>query len=736
MTMPSSIMTENQAQQAFRALPPESPMEMPTQHLHQKPPRTRSPQSSPPQIALRRLLIIGSAIALTAAAAREMHLALGVNGATPLEIAILIVFVTLFAWIALALVSSLAGFISLLFSSPRTRGATLFPPPFTGGAGGGPPPTALQIPKTALLMPAYNEQPARIMATIAVIHANLAAAGQAATFDLFILSDTTDPDAWIAEEAAFLALRHQTAAENIYYRHRPKNTERKAGNIADWVRRWGGAYPQFMILDADSIMTANCILTLAQTMAAMPDAGLIQSLPVIVGGKTLFARMQQFAGRVYGPMIAHGIAWWHGAEGNYWGHNAMIRTEAFATAAGLPNLPGRKPFGGHILSHDFVEAALIRRAGWAIHMLPGLPGSYEESPPNLTELAVRDRRWCQGNLQHAAILPSRGLHWISRMHLLMGIGSYITAPLWLLFLVMGIAISLQSRFILPNYFPAGQSLFPTWPVVDPVRSMWVFIGTMAVLLGPKLLAWMALMLNPADRAGCGGVLRSFASLLIESLLAGLLAPVAMLFQSAAVVTILAGRDGGWQPQQREGGRVPFGDTLRQYAPHTMVGLALGFVSWLISVPLLLWMSPVVLGLTLAAPLAALTGLRGAGAALRHLGLLQTPEEATPPPVLLEVQRLQPTLAQPSAEAIQRLLADPALLAAHHAMLPPPRRPGDPFDPALLIARAKLDEATSLPPPDLFTRPERAALLNDAQALDRLKTLASPLPRRERPGVGG
>ena len=309
-------------------------------------------------------------------------------------------------------------------------------------------------------------------------------------------------------------------------------------------------------------------------MAGSPAAGLIQSLPIIVGGKTLFARAQQFAGRVYGPMIAHGIAWWHGAEGNYWGHNAMIRTAAFAAAAGLPTLPGRKPFGGHVLSHDFVEAALIRRAGWAIHMLPGLRGSYEESPPSLSDVAIRDRRWCQGNLQHAAIVFSRGFHWVSRMHLLMGIGSYVTAPLWLLFLVIGILISVQSRFVLPDYFPAGPSLFPVWPVIDPVRSMWVFIGTMAMLLGPKLLAWFALMLHRDDRTGCGGVVRSFLSVLVESVLAGLLAPVAMLFQSVSVATILAGRDSGWQPQQREVGRVPFADTLRQYAPHTLVGLAL------------------------------------------------------------------------------------------------------------------------------------------------------------------
>ncbi len=679
---------------------------MPVQNLHAAPARTPRPASTPPRMGLRRLLVIGSAAAMTMEAAREMHLVLGANGPTLLEAAILTIFVTLFAWIALALVSSLCGFVSLL----------------AGGAERALPDAAADLPRTALLMPAYNEQPARIMATLAVMHADLVRLGVEQRFDFFILSDTTDPDAWVAEEAAYLALRQQAGAARIFYRRRPKNTERKAGNIGDWVRRWGGAYPQFMILDADSIMTGECVVRLAAALAGAPDVGLIQSLPVIVGGQTLFARMQQFAGRVYGPMIAHGIAWWHGPDGNYWGHNAMIRTQAFAEAAGLPVLPGRKPFGGPVMSHDFVEAALIRRAGWAVYMLPGLSGSFEESPPSLTELSVRDRRWCQGNLQHIAVLPARGLHWVSRMHLLMGIGSYITAPLWLLFIVLGIMISLQARLTLPDYFPAGPSLFPRWPAVDPVRSMWVFAATMAVLLGPKLLAWFALMLRPQDRRGCGGVVRSFLSVLVETVLAGLLAPVSMLSQSAAVVTILAGRDGGWQPQQREDGRMPFRDTLRHYLPHTLTGLGLALVSWLVSVPLLLWMSPVVLGLALAAPLAACTARRGAGQALRRLGLLQTPEEAHPPLVLQGLQRMQPHFVQPAEDAVARLLSDPALMAAHRAMLPPPRRRGDPFDPVQLLVLAKLDEMGSVADTVTLTRAERAAVLADAEGLRRLENL--------------
>jgi membrane glycosyltransferase len=688
--------------------PAEAPLAMPVQSFRAAPPRPHRPSSSPPRMWLRRLLVIGGAVLLTAAATEEMVLVLSVTGLTALEWVILVLFVMLFAWIALALVSAAAGFVSILAGGGRRLDPAGPLPDLTA--------------RTALLMPAYNESPARIMAAMEAIHGELARLSARPHFDLFVLSDTTDPATWIAEEAAFLTLRDRIG-DGVFYRRRAKNTERKAGNVADWVRRWGGAYEQFVILDADSVMTGDCLVRLVAAMERTADAGLIQTLPVIVGGRTLFARMQQFAGRLYGPVIAHGIAWWHGAEGNYWGHNAVIRTRAFAEATGLPALPGRKPFGGHVMSHDFVEAALLRRAGWAVHMMPALAGSYEEGPPSLTDLSVRDRRWCQGNLQHMAVLPARGLHWISRLHLLMGIGAYATAPLWLLFLVTGILISLQARFIVPEYFPVGPSLFPKWPAVDPVRSMWVFILTMGVLLGPKLLASIAALARSEERRGFGGALRMGAGVLIETVLTGLLAPVAMLTQSAAACSILAGRDGGWQPQRREDGRIPLGETARRYAPHTLVGLVLGLASWLVSTPLLLWMTPVVLGLALAIPLAALTATRFP--ALARAGILRTPEDRTPPPALLRLGALQEHYTEPSRDPLRRLLGEPRLLAAHLAMLPPPRRRGEPHDPSLLVGRAKIEEADGIPEAlDSLTRPELSAVLGDHAALRRLQELAA------------
>jgi membrane glycosyltransferase len=700
----------------WQNLPEPAPLNMPVQSLQDMPsPGPLVRPSAPRGMAWRRVLVLGGAMLLTAFATREMGLVLDIARPTALQIVLLLLFVVLFAWIALSFVSAVCGFASLLADGGRRLGID--------------PDAAL--PKlsthTALLMPVYNEPPERVMAGLQAMHESIAATGAAAHFDIFILSDTTDPDAWVAEEAAFLALRERSGdEERIFYRRRPKNTERKAGNIAEWVQRFGGAYPHMLVLDADSVMEGAALVRLAAAMEQHPDVGLIQTLPVIINGNSFFARMQQFAGRVYGPMIAAGIAWWHGAEGNYWGHNAIIRTRAFAQHAGLPTLPGRKPFGGHIMSHDFVEAALLRRAGWAVHMVPALRGSYEESPPALTDLAVRDRRWCQGNLQHAAVLPARGLHPISRLHLLTGIGSYITAPLWLLFLVAGVFGALEARFIRPAYFPSGPSLFPDWPVVDPVRAMWLFIGTMSLLLLPKLLAWALLLLSREDRRGIGGSARSFLSMLLETIVAGLLAPVTMLTQSIDVVSILLGRDSGWQPQQRDDGKLRLREVVRLYWSHTAFGLLFGIASWLVSPFLALWMLPVTLGLALAVPLAALTArpvLR-----LRQLGLLTIPEEAAQPAVTarsIAIRRMLVTGAE-EVEAVHRLAADPALLAAHRQMLPPPRRPRlDPVDPVLLVAMVKAQEARDLDEAlASLSRTEKAALLADATGVDRLVDLAA------------
>ena len=547
-----------------------------------------------------------------------------------------------------------------------------------------------------------------------------------------MLSDTTDPSVWIAEEKCFLQLRHDLNVSNIYYRHRRENVARKSGNIEDWIKRFGGGYEHMIILDADSLMTGDAIVRLASAMESHPAVALIQTLPIIVNAKTWFARLQQFAGRLYGPLIAAGIAWWHGSEGNYWGHNAIIRVRAFAQDAGLPELKGRKPFGGHILSHDFVEAALMRRAGWEIRMVPSLGGSFEECPPSLLDFAARDRRWCQGNLQHLAVLPARGLHWVSRLHLLIGIGSYVTAPLWLLFLLLGILISLQAQFVRPEYFPKGFSLFPQWPAQDPILAAWVFVGTMGLLIAPKLLAWILLLTKSADRRRSGGGSGVFAGFVVETLLSGLIAPVMMIFQSQAVGEILLGRDSGWHVQRRDDGELPRAELARKYALPTLFGVAMAAVAYAVSVPLLFWMAPVIAGLLLCIPIAMLSSRQPNP----NARLLRTPEQAAPPEVLVRANELAKGSGDVVVSPLQELREDGLLLESHLINLPDDkRRNRGQVDPSLAIARAKIEDAESFDEALGFLTPRETFAVLSSPTLLRAVCALSRAAERNAPARG-
>lgn len=611
-------------------LPVETPLSMPVQTLRAGQLQNKRMATTPSAMAWRRTAVIGGAGLLTLIAAYQIWWVLRGRGTDVLELLLLLLFVALFAWIAQAFVSALAGFILVV----SRRGGRL------GLSVQGAQPTLSS--RTALLMPTYNEEPERLLAGLQAIYESVQATGQLGQFDFFVLSDTTKPEIGEAEERAFAALRERTGDHaHLFYRLRADNHERKAGNVAEWVRRFGGAYQQMLILDADSLMTGDTIVRLAGAMERHPDVALIQTLPMIVNGNTLFARMQQFAGRVYGPVLAHGIAWWHGAESNYWGHNAIIRTRAFAAHAGLPELRGIKPFRGTVLSHDFVEAALLRRGGWALHMVPSLAGSYEEGPPSLTDMLVRDRRWCQGNLQHSAVLPAKGLHWVSRWHLMMGIGHYFTSPMWAMLMLVGLAIPLQHAGLawdslsLPGFSPTAY-----WREQDPERFVWVFFLTMAVLLAPKFMGYLTLFFDRDTRRGCGGAVRAFLSMILETLLAALMAPVTMYVQSRGVAEVLSGKDSGWDAQRRDDGTLPLSGLVRNYAGVTVLGVLAGAMAYMVSPSLAAWMAPVILGLLLSIPIVAWTSTRQAGSWLRRIGIFSTPEERSPPQVLTRAAQLR------------------------------------------------------------------------------------------------
>ena len=384
----------------LRPVPEETPGPMPAQSLHQWDPAERVWPARPSWPSRRRRAGVGLAtLALTVGASSEMYHVLSGPSMTTLQAILLGIFTVTFVWIALPFVCGLAGLVAL-WRGQSVSGLPL--PPCAS--------PATLTTRTALVMPIYNEDPQRMVAGLQAIYESLATLGALAAFDIFVLSDTTDPAVWLDEERAFWALRHRTASTaSLFYRHRYPNTRRKAGNIADFCQRWGRQYAHMVILDADSLMTGEALVQLVAAMEAHPEVGLIQTLPFLVNRHTLFARAQQFAGRVYGPVIAAGVAYWHRGDSSYWGHNAIIRTRAFLAHAGLPDLPGQPPLGGPILSHDFVEAALLRRAGWQVYLVPEIPGSYEESPPSLLDFAARDQRWCQGNLQHSRLLTAEGV---------------------------------------------------------------------------------------------------------------------------------------------------------------------------------------------------------------------------------------------------------------------------------------------------------------------------------------
>jgi membrane glycosyltransferase len=642
-------------------LPAESPMDMAVQPL-----RRFAPPPAPrfAQMWARRAFILAGTAMLTAAGCYEMYSVLKVGGITVLESIILALFVLLFAWIAFSFMSALAGFAVLLLRKQDELGIDFAAPL-----------PAIRS-RTAMLLPTYNEDPYRVLARLRAIYESVEETGNGANFDWFVLSDTTDPAIWIAEEMCFLKLRQEVAsATRIFYRHRPENTARKSGNIEEWVRRFGSDYECMLILDADSLMTGDTIVRLVAAMEGHPKAALIQTLPIVVNAKSPFARWQQFAGRLYGPMLAAGIAWWHGSEGNYWGHNAIIRVRAFAQYAGLPELGGRKPFGGHILSHDFIEAALMRRGGWAIHMAPGLGGSYEESPPTL----------------------------------------------WLIFLVSGILVSLQAQFVRPEYFPKGYSLFPQWPAQDPILAAWVFVGTMGMLIAPKLLAFLVLLTDRDTRKKFGGGFRVLAGIIAETILSGLTAPVMMIFQSSAVSEVLLGRDAGWQVQRRDDGGVSHRDTVRTYAAPTLFGIAMAVSAYAVSLPLLLWMMPVILGLLLAIPIAMLSSSAGSG---KSLGLFRTPEQTAPPRVLARANELADAPHPPVTCPLHELRHDAGLREAHLNNLSGqrPRNRGD-IDPHLAIARAKIEDAETIEEAaGYLSRRETFAVLNAPATLAALLAL--------------
>ncbi len=490
---------------------------------------------------------------------------------------------------------------------------------------------------TAIVFPIYNENVVRAYEGLRATYESLERTGQLERFDFFILSDSTDPDKWVEEERRWQELvRDLDALGKIYYRRRLNNEGRKSGNVSDFLNAWGRRYRYFMVCDADSVMRGETLVDLVKLMEAHPTAGLIQTVPAVVNAESPFGRIQQFANRLYAPIFIAGLNYWALDLGNYWGHNAIIRTEPFMQFCDLPQLPGRKPFGGQILSHDFVEAALLSRENWEVWFAYDLEGSYEEAPQTMIENARRDRRWCQGNLQHALVLFAKGLRGVSRLHLALGIGGYLTGPLWLVFLLV-------FNWICWFHLHTGLSNLPVHaftPYLNlcaTAHALLLFVICMAVIMLPKLLALIDLAHDWPRRRAYGGLARATAGVVGETVFSTLHAPLQMLWHTRFVITNLLGGSVGWSPHARTDSGTTWEFALRRHWGHTLIGLVWGAFMWRLGPTLFWWFTPVLAGMVLSIPLSVLTSRRHLGARLRKLGLFLTPDETAPPPELVALR---------------------------------------------------------------------------------------------------
>jgi membrane glycosyltransferase len=493
--------------------------------------------------------------------------------------------------------------------------------------------------RTAILVPIYNEDPVATFSRVAAMNRSLLRLGVADNFHFAILSDTQALDIAASEVAQFGLLMNESQSQGrIFYRRRERNVGRKAGNIEDFVSRSGAAYEFALILDADSLMEGETIVAMARRLEADPELGLLQTVPTIINAHTLFGRSIQFAASYLSPAFARGASLLQGREGPYWGHNAMVRMRAFAACCGLPELSGTPPFGGHILSHDYVEAALLSRAGWKVEVDPALKGSYEEAPDNLIEYAKRDRRWCQGNLQHGRLLLAPGFKIWSRFTFTQGIMAYLASPLWLMLLAASIAGA-----TLPN-------LPPVLPGFEPSSvPVWVLgLAVAAILVVPKVMILARGMVDGQNRH-FGGTPLALLSVLGEIVLSTLLAPTMLLLQSRAVAQVLLRLDGGWPATQRGQTLVPLVDAMR--ASWWMVALAaLALGSTLLAAPgSAIWLAPAALP-AIASPLLIWATSHPKR---RQLPLLfRTGMEAAPSPVIIEQREIMAswTIAQTSTES--------------------------------------------------------------------------------------
>ncbi len=587
---------------------------------------------APRRLARRRRTFFTGVFILTCLATWFMaDLFYADGGMDRVEWVLLVLFVILFSQIAVGFVTALLGFYVINRGGDSRQITRTIKPD-----------EEVTLASTAIIMPVFNEDVSRVFEGLRVIFRSVQETKKLEHFDFFILSDSNQPNQWIQEEVAWIELCKQVGGfGKIFYRKRRQQINKKAGNVADFLRRWGKNYRYMVVLDADSVMTGQALVQIVSLMEKNPSVGIIQTAPRLVNGESLYARLQQFANRLYSPLFLAGLNYWQQYDGNYWGHNAVIRVQPFMEHCALPELPGTEPFGGRILSHDFVEAALMRKAGWAVWLAGDIEGTYEEGPPTLIDSAKRDRRWCQGNMQHSWLLFAKGFRPVNRLHLLMGVMAYVSSPLWMLFLIVSTIHAFDlARAGQHLRFESLTSMFGY--TIEVPEAFTLFVFTMLVLFLPKIIS-VILTVQDREAAGrFGGRGPLIVSAILECLLSALLAPINMMFNSKFVLFTVLGQGVSWVTQRRGTEGDDWREAILTHGGHLGFGVVWGVSSYIISPGFFWWLTPVLAGLLLSIPLSIALSKVRLGQNTKSLKLFLTPEETVPP---YELRRLRQNLAE-------------------------------------------------------------------------------------------
>lgn len=575
---------------AAAMMPPTQPLHMQEQSFRIAPkPREVLRRTSVPDLIWRGAAFVPAGL-LTLSLLYSLSLWMGSGGVTTTEMLILFLVGVTFVWISLPVSTAVLGLLRRLFRARRRTPRTMMS----------------ETQRVAILVPVYNESTSEVLGNIRAMMGELAQRSESNSYSVFVLSDSNDAAVTAQEERAIAELRALCPwSMPLYYRRRAVNTDKKVGNITDWIVNWGGGYDAMLVLDSDSLMSGSAIRNLARALHNDPDAGLIQSFPIVIGAETLFGRMQQFSNAVYGWLLAEGLSLWSQSEGNYWGHNAIIRIQAFAQSAQLPYLNGRRGQQQLVLSHDFVEAGLLRRAGWTVRFEPQAGGSYEETPQTLVDYALRDRRWCQGNLQHLRLLNARGFHVISRFHMLQGAVAFLLSPAWLILIAIWATAGWMPTSA-DSYFSAANPLYPVWPEMARIKGEVFLAMIYMMLLLPKLLSIAAMCTSPRIRRSYGGTHRFVATALVEIVLSIIYAPILMVQQTIAVWRAVFGRSGTWLPQSRGVSVHSWRVLARFHMIDTLIGLILG--AGIVLGYATHWLIPIAGSLILSVPLSWLSAL--------------------------------------------------------------------------------------------------------------------------------